>query len=357
MGSVINKVDTSSNSKSSDLSIPPLPFSLDCSPFLNWNENQYYPESENVVVFRSLVRTLELQPALDESLEAKVVKVLESVDPMTRTFADLFFNHYRRTADESLKDFVQSIVVLLSSANRVIIAAAMKMLDSLLTYCSDQDRLSLATADLIPQIITTINPLSLSLSDCEYIRTYLISSIFYLLWLATPDGLRKLGIQDGNEQQTVHETVLKQVMVPSEKYICHLCVNRFSIIDSEQSKYFLALLARLTQICPYHQPTMKFVLHMPIVLTIPSCLTFFETENSIWTFLFVLINSKEGRTQQGINIRRSKTAVFRCLRMEGIEDVMEEKLLNEKETSLGKNIVNNSIKLSNWLGMDVPRLF
>ncbi|KAK2940080.1 hypothetical protein BLNAU_25014 [Blattamonas nauphoetae] len=38
-------------------------------------------------------------------------------------------------------------------------------------------------------------------------------------WLAAPLGLAVLAIEDDNEQQAVHETVLQQVLVPSENRV------------------------------------------------------------------------------------------------------------------------------------------
>ncbi|KAK2940992.1 hypothetical protein BLNAU_24096 [Blattamonas nauphoetae] len=116
--------------------------------------------------------------------------------------------------------------------------------------------------------------------------------ITYFIWLATPRGLTELKIQDRDEQQAVHETVLKQVLAPSEKYICHLCANRLSIVDGEQSRSFLTLIAQLLEICPYYQPTLEVVLNMPILLTIPSCLTFFECDHAIWYFLREMDNDQ-----------------------------------------------------------------
>ncbi|KAK2963529.1 hypothetical protein BLNAU_1572 [Blattamonas nauphoetae] len=140
-------------------------------------------------------------------------------------------------------------------------------------------------ADLIPQLIISLNPQSFPFTEAVNIHTNLLSSVARSLLLTTPDGLAKLGIVDADEQLTVHGTVLKQVIIPSEKYICHLCFNRFSIFDGVLCMYFLALLAAVLEISPYYQPTMELVLNTPVFLSIPSCLTFFENDRSIWVFL------------------------------------------------------------------------
>ncbi|KAK2953873.1 hypothetical protein BLNAU_11133 [Blattamonas nauphoetae] len=211
---------------------------MDCSAFLNWSEDADETVQEKAVVFRSLVATLKLQPALDEYLETKAVKFLEYVHETALSSATAFLGSLGRTTDESSPDFVQSIVVLISSTSQVISSATMKMRNSSILWCSPTRRLALVKADLIPQLIITLNPQSLSFDKAVDIHTCLMKTIARSFWLATPDGLEQPEITDHDEQQSVHEIVLQQVLSPSENYILHLCVNRFWIIDGKQSGHF-----------------------------------------------------------------------------------------------------------------------
>ncbi|KAK2956972.1 hypothetical protein BLNAU_8047 [Blattamonas nauphoetae] len=174
---------------------------MDCFSFLNWRGEDLESESEKAVVFRSLAATVKSQPAVDVSLEAKAVKFLKSVN-MTQL-----------------------------DCGQVINTAAMEVLNHLILFCSTKNLLALVKAELIPQLIMTLNPLPLSFMEAVDIRVNLTQIISRSILPAIPNYLNELGIEDGNEQQTVYETVLKQVLVPSEKYIWHLCVNRYSIID------------------------------------------------------------------------------------------------------------------------------
>ncbi|KAK2944124.1 hypothetical protein BLNAU_20956 [Blattamonas nauphoetae] len=238
-------------------------------------------------------------------------------------------------------------------SSQTITTAAMKMLKTLIFFCSLKIRLALFKADLIPQLITTLNPLSLPFDNTVDIHNNLMITIFYFLWLSTPNGLARLKIDDPNEQQAVHETVLKQVLIPSERYICYLCVNRFSIIDGEQSKLFLSLLVHLLRICPYYQPTMDFLLNMPIFVTIPSCLTFFEKDRSNWGCLYFMIDTQREWNRAREEVRQMGKKVHIILRMEGMDDSIEETLQNEKN-KFGARIVAYSIKWNNLLGMNLP---
>ncbi|KAK2964062.1 hypothetical protein BLNAU_1143 [Blattamonas nauphoetae] len=201
MTEIDRKAASSSNTTQSNLSSPLLQFSTDCYPFLNWNEEGPESSEEKAVVFQSLVATVKSQPALDDSLEAKAVKLLEYVIPNDFFSAVTFLRNFASSFDDTLTNFVQSIVVLVSSPSNGITTASMKILRNLITGCSAKVHQSLIQVDLIPKIITTLNPQSVSLSDCEQIHTCLIRVISWLFWMATPARLVYLEIEGLDEQQ------------------------------------------------------------------------------------------------------------------------------------------------------------
>ncbi|KAK2953060.1 hypothetical protein BLNAU_12049 [Blattamonas nauphoetae] len=201
MTAIDKKTDPSSSTARSDLFCPPLPFSVNCSAFLNWNEELPQSDEENVVVFRSLVATVKLQPALDDSLEDKAVKLLESIHLANKASADAFLISLGKLAENS---------------SRVITTAAMKMLKNLFFWCSAKIGLTLIQAGLIPQLIVTLNPQSLTFTEAVNIHTGLIKIILNSFRFATPNCLKKLGIEDDDDHSAVHETILTQVLTPSE---------------------------------------------------------------------------------------------------------------------------------------------
>ncbi|KAK2950716.1 hypothetical protein BLNAU_14387 [Blattamonas nauphoetae] len=174
------------------------------------------------------------------------------------------------------------------------------------------------------------------------------------LWLATPECLADLGTRDIDEQPTVHEMVLQHILIPSENYMCHLCVNRYSIIDGEQSSGFMLLLAYLLRISPFYQPTMKSVLQMPVFLAIPSCLTFFDNHSSISWFVRNMINAQREWNDKRGDQRQMWKTVHRMLRLEGVGDVIEEKLQNDQNGSDGRDLVDELIRWNSMLDMNLP---
>ncbi|KAK2959584.1 hypothetical protein BLNAU_5362 [Blattamonas nauphoetae] len=57
--------------------------------------------------------------------------------------------------------------------------------------------------------------------------------------------------------------------------------------------------------------------------------------------------------KKGGDIRRSGTILMRCFRMEGIEDVTEQRLHNEETTHEGQHIADESKWLSIFFGMNI----
>ncbi|KAK2947324.1 hypothetical protein BLNAU_17711 [Blattamonas nauphoetae] len=214
-----------SSPKGVNVSLRSLMIANNCSPFLNWRPGPRESPHIQAAVFRSLVATVKLQPTLDDSLEATALYFLETVIPKNQTSADAFLTNFGQTTDESLTNFVQCFGMLVSSASQTIPAAAMKMLGTLIFWCSTKLRHALVKADLIPQIIINLNPVSLSFTETVDIHVNLITMIKNSVTLATPFGLNELKIEDGSEQQYVHETILKQVLVPSENELSHLILS------------------------------------------------------------------------------------------------------------------------------------
>ncbi|KAK2945973.1 hypothetical protein BLNAU_19117 [Blattamonas nauphoetae] len=345
------KTATPSCAARSDLSSQ-VSFSIDTSPFLNCVEDGLASEHEKAVVFRSLVATLKSKHTLDASLEAKAVSFLKYVILWDEEVTEVFPSTLASSADESPTDFVQSIVELISLPSHTITDVTVEMLERLIFWCSVKNRFTLIKADLIPHLIITLNPLSLSFTDAVDIHINFMKSVSRFLWLATPGTQADLEIEGDNALQAVCETVLQQVIVPSDLYLWHLCANRFSIIDEDQSMLFLDLLHTLLHISSCYQPTMDFVLHMHVFLVIPSCLTFFENDETVWSIAYDMIGIQQKWNKERGEVRQMCKEVHQMLRMEGIEDVIEEKLQTDKHGSFGSAIVAFLIEWKNLLGMN-----
>ncbi|KAK2957914.1 hypothetical protein BLNAU_7090 [Blattamonas nauphoetae] len=229
------------------------------------------------------------------------------------------------------------------------------MLKTLIMFCSVKHLYLLVQANLIPQLIITLNPQSLSFAEAVDIHTCLIQLLSSSLWLATPAGRARLGIEDNDDKQAFHETLLKQVVAPSENYIRHLCVNRFSIIDERQMSNFLHLLGEIVQIGPHYQTAMDSVLSLP-VFTIPSCLPSIENDLSILYFLHLLIRSQKEWNGKDENVRLSGTTLLGSLRMEGMDDVLDQRMQHSQTGDYGEDIQRYSMEWNTLQGLNIQEL-
>ncbi|KAK2949981.1 hypothetical protein BLNAU_15124 [Blattamonas nauphoetae] len=258
--------------------------------------------------------------------------------------------------DDSLSEFVTCVIVLLPSDKNKLATATLQMVKLLLLDCSSTVRLNLVKADLIPRLITHLHPLSVSFPDFPEIPSHLTAIIDASIWLGTQVGLGKLGIEDADEQNTINQTCLKQILIASERYLHHLCGNSDSIVDPDFSFHFERLLGRLLRICPFHPPTMHFVHTLPIYPTIARVLTTLPSDASLWIFLYEIVTALQEWNKQGGFVRQAGKTVQSSLRSDGLEDVIEQKLTTDFEGFWGREVAKNSILLNNLVGMNVPAL-
>ncbi|KAK2941163.1 hypothetical protein BLNAU_23928 [Blattamonas nauphoetae] len=260
------------------------------------------------------------------------------------------------SADESAKEFVSSIVVLASSSNKTIITSMLRVVPWLIRQTSPKQCLSLVHLNLVPQLLSAINVQSLSFADGQGLILLVAGLLVQLLNLASLYSLAKLEIEHHLDRQAVHEAVLKHILVPSEGFIRHICLNRLSISTEALSNHFMSLLMQILHISPYHPQTMDFVQTLPIVLSIPSFLTFYSFDVTIESFLDDLIVVQSEWDRKGGSIRRSGRIISRCLVMEGFSDVLEQLMTTDKEGDSGGYAVEFSISLSNLFGVNCADL-
>ncbi|KAK2960848.1 hypothetical protein BLNAU_4245 [Blattamonas nauphoetae] len=256
--------------------------------------------------------------------------------------------------DEALTEFIASIAVLLSFSNQGIITATISMLTGCTDSCSQSFVLKLIRAGLIPHIVASLNPQSLSFADSKFIHMNLILTINCSVRQSILSITNSLGIEDPIEAQAVHDTILQQVLVPSEDYIRHICVNRHSMIEADQSYELLILLNGIVRICPYNPQTIDFVLTMPLLQAITSALTFCYNDESRRVFLCRTETSQREWSRQSRNVRQSAQIVLRCLRTEGFDDWCEQILGNEGDATWRRNLTNHMNNVSVSPGINLP---
>ncbi|KAK2952712.1 hypothetical protein BLNAU_12361 [Blattamonas nauphoetae] len=146
------------------------------SRFLDWDGQPIKKPNDQSKMFTSLVSMLKEGQSLDDSLVEKIILFLKQMSHSLDADSKVILCLLPSTSAESMHSFLTTITVFLSSSKHTIIAAFLEMLNSLLNRCSSQMHLALVKADLIPRLITTLNPQSLSFAEAVEIHSGLMSS-------------------------------------------------------------------------------------------------------------------------------------------------------------------------------------
>ncbi|KAK2957885.1 hypothetical protein BLNAU_7061 [Blattamonas nauphoetae] len=307
--------------------------SVSFASFMDWDGDRIRSKSNILSICRSLISIVEAGHSIDDTLEWKADSLLgqywgiEEEDETDQFILGLVPS----PTDEPVSRFVTSIIALLATNNKIIVSATMPVLFNLVSNCSSKMHLNLVKADLTPRLITQLNPLFLSFTDSQEIHSCLTYIIASSIWLASQDGQTNLQIQDWNEQQAIHETVLQHVLIPAQPYLRHMCINYISITDLGQSLNFTRILGKLLRICPFHQPTLDLVQTLPVYTAMTNALTSFVNSTSIWNIFFEMIAALQEWKEHGGTIHQTGMTVHRCLRSEGLEDSIQPRLRKDED--------------------------
>ncbi|KAK2940593.1 hypothetical protein BLNAU_24507 [Blattamonas nauphoetae] len=284
----------------------------------------------------------------------KAVLLLEQIGTTVIRNADPFIlGLVPSSPDESVLNFVTSMIVLASSANQILLYHSdlvVSFFSSHSELASTTIRLSLINLDLIPQLLSAINTQSLSLEEAPNIVLSLIDVITHSLSLTSPQHRARIEIEHLWGTQAIYDTVLAHILVPSGEFIRHLCLNHHMFHNDSISVKFVPLLMTILQICHYHQPSIDFIQTLPLFITILNYITFCSSDLPISYCLYDLLDELQEWSQPDDNIHQSGTTGTRLLMMEGFSDVLEEMIVIDKEGENGGYVMEYSISLSNLFG-------
>ncbi|KAK2951366.1 hypothetical protein BLNAU_13745 [Blattamonas nauphoetae] len=160
-------------------------YPVNCNQFLDWDENPLEGGSATTCLYQSLVATKKFLSSLDITLGEKAARFLESVSRRDTASPDVFLNDPGLSADESSRQFMESIMTLIASANRRLSTAAMRVLQTVIYKLSPKPRLTFVQADTIPQLLAILNPTSLSFVQTVGIHAGILSIIESSLYLSS----------------------------------------------------------------------------------------------------------------------------------------------------------------------------
>ncbi|KAK2950806.1 hypothetical protein BLNAU_14224 [Blattamonas nauphoetae] len=277
-------------------------------------------------LYSSLVSLIQEKCVFDDTLLDQTVAFLKDlgshvVEPPS---ADVLITELVPSSDGSSSGFVDSACILLSSPYAIIVSAVLHHLPF-----GELDTFLLS------------------------INTILNKSIL----LTIPSTLNDLKITDPSAQHNRRQLIFQRVIQPSSQYITFLYQNRYSLGDQDLSGSSMDVLGRLASTSPFHIPTLEFILERPVVMTIQSCLSFFENLETRWTSLLDITLSLTGWKKQGPEMDQFLKRMIQALFSEGFEDTLEVMLLQDKDDEgFGDGIIEQSLELSRLLGANVVHI-
>ncbi|KAK2948267.1 hypothetical protein BLNAU_16803 [Blattamonas nauphoetae] len=324
------------------------------SSFQTWTGNQIDTNTNKSVIFQSLIEMIKTHPQFNESLEEDIVAFLTRITPTNRAESDEVLNCLAPSADGSLASFVESITFLVSSSSKAIVKTSVRLLEELCMRCSLTIRRQLIQDGILQKIMAVIDSDALFSQDFGETPLFLSLIIRSFLRLGTLRGMERGQVVSQNEQQELHDLILRQVIIPSEGFLRFLYHVHPSVVDGDRSFIFLGNLTRFIQICPYYDLTITHILGLPVILTITSSLTIIVTDSSIWTFLDDLNeciwewNSERRKTRSNVRL------LFRSFVAEGFDDLKEQRLQNDEYGDTSDQILGSVSQLCNVQGENTP---
>ncbi|KAK2957849.1 hypothetical protein BLNAU_7283 [Blattamonas nauphoetae] len=245
----------------------------------------------------------------------------------------------------SAAGFVDSILTLVSSPHSTVVAAAFSFLHKTIEGSSSAIREGLVEADIVSKVLVTVQPQTLPISGNEKIIAPLVEIIANYVDLASLSSLVDLIITDAVDTFDHREMIFQKTVLPSSPLVTFLISNRI-----------------LVRICPFHRPTLEFVLASQIVMAFSSCLSFFEDDlqasdlipvipaltsidpsftyfdgttqmpdDLCLSMIFAVINqSLADWKKESSDVAQSGKRMMQALFSEGFEDTLEQILMNNQ---------------------------
>ncbi|KAK2957804.1 hypothetical protein BLNAU_7238 [Blattamonas nauphoetae] len=323
--------------------------------FLNFDVNSKSSFEDKSTIYCSLVTLVNADYPFDNILQDRAARFSKNLEPR---FGD--HDHAAKLVTDLVPSstgpssgFVASIVTLLSSPHSTVVAAALSFLSKTNRVLSKLPlRLHLVESDIVTKVLATVQPHTLTICGNKAIFDNLNNVIANCLYLASPSSLGELGKIAAVDSFNHREMIFQKVVLPSSQFVTFLISNRRTL-SGDLLHSFMSLLGAFLGICPYHHPTLEFVLASPIAMAFSSCLTHVEDKHCLWVTHFNINFSLNLWTTEGPEVAQSAKRMMQALISECSEDTLEQTLRNEKRGIYGIHVDNICLSLSKLLGLNV----
>ncbi|KAK2941770.1 hypothetical protein BLNAU_23318 [Blattamonas nauphoetae] len=287
-------------------------------------------------IYNSLVALVKADYTFDKALQDRAAEFLKNISQESRKMeeTDRLVTDLVPSSATSPSGFAESILTLLSSPHPIVAASVLSFLYQTTRFLSPAVHLRLVESDFISNVLATVQPHTLPIAENEEMVDKLITIIINCFVLASPLPLSEPGITAAIDVFNLREKIFQKVVLPSSQFVTFLISIRH-VLKGDLFISFMVLLTTHIEFCPFHRPTMEFVLASPIVVTFSSCLSFIENDRALWNTLnntiYMLIAWTDGGGEIVISAKRMMQALF----SEGFEDTLEQVLMNHDKAKNG----------------------
>ncbi|KAK2942483.1 hypothetical protein BLNAU_22594 [Blattamonas nauphoetae] len=325
-------------------------------PFLHFDPNSKLSFEDKSRIYNSLVALVKAEYPFDITLKRKAIRFLKSLEPKwdEQALATKLVTDLVPSSAGSTSGFVTSIVTLLSSPHSTVIKATLSFLNQTTNSMNLEIRCRLVESDVITNILSTVQPHTRQISGNETILNIPITLIDRFVDLTGPWPLRSLGITDAVDKYTHREMIFQKVLLPSSPFVTFLITNRY-ILKGDMLGFFMSVLCTLIDICPFHGPTLEFVLASPIALSFSSCHSIVEEYQSIYKCLYTIRISLDKWKEEGPEVAQSGKRMMQALFSEGFEDTLQQMLKYNMDGIRGLYVIYYSCVISKILGANLTK--
>ncbi|KAK2953651.1 hypothetical protein BLNAU_11372 [Blattamonas nauphoetae] len=164
-----------------------------------------------------LVALVKAEHPFDEALQEKAARFLKNLRPNWRDepdYPDKLVIDLVPSTTGSHSGFVESIVTLVSCPHSTVVGAALSFLNQTTTRSSPAIRCHLMGSDLVANMLATVQPHTLSMSENVEMIDNLMWIIYCFLNIASPSSLKALGITAAADIYNQREMIFRKMYHP-----------------------------------------------------------------------------------------------------------------------------------------------